>query len=298
MPEKVSFRSKGLNCSGLLYVPRDYQGRRAPAIVMAHGLSAVKEQSLPEYAAKFVDAGFVTLVFDYRFFGESDGEPRCQLFPLEMVEDYRNAITWISDQPCVDPARVGIWGTSFSGGYVLYVGAFDRRVKAVVAQVPAVGSPISRYGRSPERWERDSRAMIADRVHRYRTGTIEYVKVVAAPGETCIIPGQSAYDFFVGSQASAPNWRNQLTRESLEKMREFDNITSIGLISPTPLLILAAERDELISIETLNSVFEKAGEPKSLATLPITHFEVYREPWLSKAAEAAAGWFKKHLQSS
>jgi len=295
MPEKVWFPSGGIQCAGLFYVPDGLGDRRAPAIVMAHGLSAVKEQALPAYAARFAQAGFVTLVFDYRFFGESGGEPRCQLFPLEMVEDYRNAISWVCEQPQVEAQRVGIWGTSFSGGYVLYLGAFDRRVKALVAQVPAIGSPVSRHARSPERWERDGRAAAEDRVDRYRTGAISYVNVVAPPGEPCIIPGQSAYDFFTGSQASAPAWRNGLTRESLEKMREFDNVTSIGLISPTPLTVIAAEADELIPVEALRNVYDRAGEPKEFHALPVTHFEIYKEPWLSKAARLATDSFSRYL---
>jgi fermentation-respiration switch protein FrsA (DUF1100 family) len=212
-----------------------------------------------------------------------------------MVEDYRNAISWVCEQPEVDPQRVGIWGTSFSGGYVLYVGAFDRRVKAVVSQVPAVGNPLSRHDRSPERWERDSQAMIEERGNRYRTGAVSYVKVVAPPGEPCIIPGKAAYDFFIGSQASAPNWRNALTRESLEKMREFDNVTPIGLISPTPLTVIAAEADELIPVQTLKGVYDRAGEPKEFHALPITHFEIYQEPWLSKAAQLATDSFSRYL---
>ena len=111
---------------------------------MAHGFSAVKEQVLPEFAERFVDAGLATLVFDYRYFGDSEGEPRCQLFPLEMVEDYRNAITWACEQPNVDPDRLGVWGTSYSGGLVAYVGTFDRRVRAVVAQVPSIINAESR----------------------------------------------------------------------------------------------------------------------------------------------------------
>jgi uncharacterized protein len=295
MPKRVWFVSKGIRCSGLFYVPEVGGEAKAPAIVMAHGLSAVKEQALPEYAASFVRAGFATLVFDYRHFGESEGEPRCQLFPLDMIEDYRNAISWVTEQPEVDPGRVGIWGTSFSGGYVLYLGAFDRRVKAVVSQVPAIGSPVSRHARSPERWERDGQTMVDDRILRYRTGAISYVKVVAPPGEPCIIPGKSAYDFFTGSQASAPGWRNGLTQESLEKMREFDNVTSISLVSPTPLAVIAAEADELILMETLRNVYDRAGEPKEFHTLPITHFEIYREPWLSKAAALATDFFSRHL---
>ena len=294
MRRVVSFKSKGLDCSGWLYVP-DGLEKPVPAIVMAHGLSAVKEQALPVYAQKFVASGFVTLVFDYRFFGESEGEPRCQLFPLEMVDDYRNAITWVSDQPEVDAERIGIWGTSFSGSYVLYAGTFDRRVKAVVAQVPNVASPATRHARSPERWERDGRAMIEDRIKRYRTGGVDYVKVVDDRGEACVIPGKAACDFFLGSQATAPNWQNRLTRESLEKMREFDPVGSITLMAPTALLLIAGERDELIPIEAVKGVYERAGEPKGLTTLPITHFEIYYEPWLSEAAAAATDWFKRYL---
>ncbi len=295
MRKAVSFNSKGLQCRGWLYVPDHLGERKAPAVVMAHGLSAVKDQALPDYARQFTAAGFVTLVFDYRFFGDSEGEPRCQLFPLEMIEDYRNAITWVSDQPEVDPQRIGIWGTSFSGGYVLYLGSFDRRVKAVVAQVPNVASPESRHARSPEKWESDSQAMIKDRIERYKTGAMDYIKVVAPQGESCIIPGKPDYDYFMESQAAAPNWRNQLTRESLEKMREFDPVGSIGLMAPTALLLIPGERDELISFDAVKKVYERAGEPKALHALPITHFEIYHEPWLSKAAEAAIEWFRRYL---
>ncbi len=294
MREKVWFNSKGLKCSGWLYMPERLEVK-APAVVMAHGLSAVKEQALPDYAEMFVTAGLVTLIFDYRTFGESEGEPRCQLFPLEMVEDYRNAISWLSDRPEVDPQRIGIWGTSFSGSYVLFAGTFDRRVKAVVAQVPNVGTPRARYERSPERWERDAQMMAEERTERYRTGIVEYVKIVSAEGEPCMIPGKSAYDFFVGSQAKAPNWRNQLTRESLEKTREFDPVGLIDLMSPTALMLIAGERDELIALDAVKKVYERAKEPKELVVLPITHFEIYYEPWLSKAAEAAVRWFKKYL---
>lgn len=130
MRKDVEFNSKELRCRGWLYVPDDLPvGRKAPAVVMAHGFTAVKEQVLPEFAERFAAAGFVTMVFDYRHFGESEGEPRGQLFPLEMVEDYRNAITWVSDQPEVDPNRICLWGTSYSGGLVIYAGTTTNACK-------------------------------------------------------------------------------------------------------------------------------------------------------------------------
>jgi hypothetical protein len=94
MRKDITFTSKGLRCRGWLYVPDDLaEGQRSPTIVMAHGFSAVKEMMLPDFAERFAAAGFVTLAFDYRYFGDSEGEPRSQLFPLEQVEDVRNAIT-------------------------------------------------------------------------------------------------------------------------------------------------------------------------------------------------------------
>src|SRR5579883_1809426 len=109
MRRDVTFLSQGLRCAGWLYLPDDLSSQdRRPAIVMAHGFTGVKEMDMPRFAERFVAAGFVTLVFDYRYFGASEGEPRCQLFPQAQIEDYRNAITWLSLQPEVDPERIGI----------------------------------------------------------------------------------------------------------------------------------------------------------------------------------------------
>jgi fermentation-respiration switch protein FrsA (DUF1100 family) len=296
MRKNISFTSKGLRCSGWLYVPDALEaGQRAPAIVMAHGLSGVKEQGLSDFAERFVAAGFVTLVFDYRYFGDSEGEPRSQIFPLEMVEDYRNAITWVSEQTEVDPRRIGIWGISYSGGLVLYIGTFERRVKAVVAQVPSTLNPESRRAMNPEKWDSVGEFILRDRIERYKTGVVNYMKIVAPEGESCLLPGKSAYDGYMSLKEIGPNWRNQVTLESLEKMREFDPISLIHLMTPTALLLIPAENDELIPLYTVKATYKKAREPKAITVLPISHFEIYREPWLSKVTGVTANWFNKYL---
>ena len=93
----------------------------------------------------------------------------------------------------------------------------------------------------------------------------------------------------------APNWRNQITFESLEKQREFDPISLIHLIAPTPLLIIAAEYDNINPVDALVSAYKRALEPKSIKILPCSHFDIYNEPWVVEATRAAIDWFKAHL---
>jgi uncharacterized protein len=115
----VKFKSQRLNLAGWLYVPKGNVEKR-PAIVMANGHSLPKEGYMDVFPEPLAAAGFVVLVFDYRFLGASEGEPRQQIFPQAQIEDYRNAITWLSAQKEVDASRIGLWGISYSGGHVLH----------------------------------------------------------------------------------------------------------------------------------------------------------------------------------
>ena len=296
MRKDVTFTSKGVPCSGWLYVPDDLgEDQRAPTVVMAHGFSGVKEAILPGFAERFVAAGYVTLIFDYRFFGDSEGEPRNQLLPLHQVEDVRNAITWVSDQPEVDSGRIGLWGASYGGGIVVYAATFDKRVKAVVAQVPSTLRPDFRRTMDPERWNRVGEFLQRDRIERYKTGAVNYMKVVAPEGEPCVLPGRQTHEAYMAVMGICPNWRNQVTIESLEKTREFDPVNLVHLMAPTALLLIPAEKDSLIPLDAVKATYERAGEPKAISVLPIEHFEVYDEPWLSQAVGAAVDWFERYL---
>lgn len=296
MRKNVVFTSKGLSCRGWLYMPENIDSRqKVPVIVMAHGFSAVKEQALPSFAERFSKAGFGVLLFDYRYFGSSDGEPRCQLFPLEMVEDYRNAITWACQQPNADADRIGVWGTSFSGGLAAYTGTVDKRVKAVVAQVPSLTNPEFRRSMDPARWDSVGAFLLEDRIARYKTGAIKYMKVVAPEGEPCILPGAETYEAYMELESEAPNWRNEVTLESLEKVREFDPVSLIHLMAPTALLVIAAENDNLIPLDTIKAAYDIAAQPKDLVVHPIKHFDVYKDPWLTKVADEAVAWFSEYL---
>ena len=144
MPRQdIEFKtSDHVTLRGWLYTPEGHDGGKLPAIVLAHGFSALKEFDLDAFAEYFVSKlPIAALVYDNRGFGDSDqkdGEPRLEIVPYLQISDYSDAITYVSQRPEVDPDRIAIWGSSYSGGHVLYVGAVDRRVKAVLSQAPLV----------------------------------------------------------------------------------------------------------------------------------------------------------------
>ena len=122
-------------CRGWLYLPEPRQGR-LPVVVMAHGFGAVKELRLDAYAQKFAAAGFAALVFDYRHFGSSDGEPRQLVDIGRQLEDWRAAINYARHHSELDPDQLALWGTSFAGGHVVEIAAKDPKIRCVISQVP------------------------------------------------------------------------------------------------------------------------------------------------------------------
>jgi len=144
----------GLKLRGWLFVPENTNGPR-PAVTMAHGYAAVKD-GLEPFARAFAEAGFVVLVHDHRNFGASDGAERGDVDPWQQIADWRRAISFLENQPEIDSAHIGIWGTSYAGGHAIVLGATDRRLSAVVAQVPTISDidqgPSAHSHRPSKRW--------------------------------------------------------------------------------------------------------------------------------------------------
>lgn len=139
-PKDVEFKtSDGVTLRGWFYTPESSANKKLPCLVMAHGWSAIEEMDLNTFAEYFIKKlNIAVLAYDNRGFGASDakeGEPRHEIIPALQQSDYSDAITYAQSRDDVDPSKIGIWGSSYSGGHVLFVGAVDRRVKAVLSQV-------------------------------------------------------------------------------------------------------------------------------------------------------------------
>lgn len=293
--ESVTFNSEGKFCAAWLYVP-DNLNQPAPAIVMAHGFSLVKEAYLDRYADMFCKNGFVVLVFDYRNFGESESDKPQHLEPYEQIKDYRNAITWVSALPEVNAEQIGIWGTSYSGGHVLHIAAVDKRVKAVVAQVPTInGRKGAARKMGTEQLANFVHQLESYRASRYFTGEQQMMPVVSLD-EPSAQPHPDAFEWFMKASKIAPNWKNEITFESMEHYLEYNPASFVEFISPTPLLMIAAMEDGITPPDLIIEAYEDwANEPKKLLQLPGGHFDVYDGFTFDQASEGALQWFLQHL---
>lgn len=273
----VAFDSDGVTLRGWHFSPTQTD-LPAPIIVMCHGFAAVKEMWLDEFAEAFAAAGCHVLCYDNRGLGASDGEPRGELNPWEQVDDMRNAITFGAQLPGVDSTRIGIWGSSYSGGHVLVVGAQDRRVTCVMSQVPVVdGDANFRHMVRADRVQRAKRSFESDRRSRAEGHPPRRVKVVDPdPLASCILPSPDAWEWFSSAaETRAPHFVNECTLRSSERFSEYLPGAYISLIAPTPLLLCVANEDCVTPTRLALSAYESALEPKQLFVFPGGHFDAY-----------------------
>jgi fermentation-respiration switch protein FrsA (DUF1100 family) len=298
--EKVTFLSEGVRCSAYLALPAGGGEARHPAVVLGHGFG-IRKESLMVEAEHLAGAGFVALAIDYRTFGESEGEPRGSLIPLNEVEDFRNAITFLQHRPDVDPDRIGIWGASFGGGVVIMTAALDRRVRAVVAMAPIVSGRRwinAIWGNA--RFEELRDLIQADRIRRWETGTGERIPVIRGQFPSVLPHDERSSRWHRQSMEERGRplleGTSDLTIQALEKVCEWEPDRFIDRISPTPLLIVTPGRWDIMHIfEHIKEAYVKAGEPKRLIPLQCEQMDVYLPPWQNKALEHATAWYQEYL---
>jgi uncharacterized protein len=298
MRQDIEFDAEGVTLRGWLYLP-DGSGDPVPTIVMAHGFSAVKEMFLDRFAEAFAAEGLGALVFDHRNFGASDGEPRQEIDPWAQVRDYRHAISFTQTLPEVDADRIGVWGSSYSGGHALVLGAIDKRIKCVACQVPLVSgfSNIQRLVRQ-DFLAANRAAFEQDRAARYRGEPPAMIPVVDPnPLAVSALPTTDSWEWFSETgKNQAPAWSNEVTLRTVEMFMEYEPSAFLERISPTPLLMVVAAGDHITPTDLALAAYQRASEPKKLVLLPGGHFDAYIKDF-DAASGAACQWFLQHLGS-
>jgi fermentation-respiration switch protein FrsA (DUF1100 family) len=293
--QDVEFTAEGgVTLRGWLFVPEG-PGRH-PAITMAHGYAGVRDHGLERFARAFADDGFVVLLHDHRGFGASDGEPRLDVDPWRQIADWRRAISYLESRPDVDPNRIGLWGTSYAGGHALVLGATDRRLRTVVAQVPT----ISGYEQGLRRIPPDGVAALEesfaeDERRQFRGEPLARQAIVSAdPNVPASYRSQDAIDFYTQPTPHGV-WQNNVTVRSTRAARMYEPGAWITRVSPTPLLLIVALSDAITVTGLALAAYERALHPKKLITIPGGHFDPYLSQF-DKSSAAARGWFAEHLK--
>lgn len=285
----------GIELGAWLYLP-ERDGQRCPAITMAHGYAGVKEHGLTRFAEAFADAGFAVLLHDHRTFGVSDGDPRQDIDPWRQVADWRRAISYLEARPEVDPKRIGLWGTSYAGGHALVLGATDRRLACVVAQVPTISGYRQGLRRvAPEGVAALEAALNDDeRAQAHGEPPRRQAVVSADSAVAAAYRAEDAIEFFLQPLGDGARWENSVTMRSTRLARMYEPGVWAPRISPTPLLMIVASHDTITPTDLALASYEQALEPKKVVLIPGGHFSPYSSGFQTSCA-AAIDWFRQHL---
>lgn len=288
----VGFYSEGCRLSADLYLPQGLgPGQRRAGIVLCHGYTGVKDLYLPDNARVLNAAGYVALAFDYKGWGESEG-PRSRLAPHGRVADVQAALTFLGLQPEVDPNRLGLYGTSYWGATVVWVGAIDPRVKCVVSVVGiGHGGRWMRSVRRPDEWHDLLDRARADREKRVIDG-----RSATADRSEILLPDRQSAALAAAARRANPAAVNELPLEFIDETLAFHPEWVVDRIAPRPILFITTDDDRLVPPAESQALFARAGEPKKLVTLKgFGHYEVYAEPAFRQVMAEATAWFRQHL---
>lgn len=273
--EDVRIPSNGEQLAAYLYQPETADGP-VPCVVMAHGFSATRDDGLPAYAEAFRDAGFAVVLFDYRHFGASTGEPRQLLDIGRQHDDYRAVVAWVRRLDGIDPDRIVLWGSSFSGGHVLAVAADDPRIAAVISQVPFTDSIPALKQVPPMTALRLTAAGVKDRVLGWLGRPALLVPAVGAPGT---LAAMTEADALPGFQAIVPPnslWRNEFAARLMLRFAFYRPGRKAARLT-MPLLMCVADNDTTTPPSTTVSAAQRAPRGE-LRHYPYGHFDIYTDP--------------------
>jgi fermentation-respiration switch protein FrsA (DUF1100 family) len=298
--EKVHFQSEGLKVVGNLFRPRNFREGdvSSPAILVAGAMTGVKEQAAGHYAERIAKDGYMTLALDHRHFGESEGDPRQHEDPAKKIEDFKNAISFLSSLNGVDRERIGVCGISMGGGYMLQLAAFDRRIKAVsivASGLNLADTLLEMLGN--EGFVNFLKGFNNARQKHFETGEVQYIPAVATDNKPAAMMGDEPFDYYGTSRAWSPGWVNRYTTESMENLMSFNAVPFARHVSPTPLLVVHGKNDKYCLPKFAQEVYDSAGEPKEILWLDTkNHIDLYdNEKYVSPAISKIVQWFNKYM---
>ncbi len=283
--------SCGIRCAGDLYLPSTV--KNPPIVIMGHGFAAEKCFRLPAYAERFLENGMAAFLFDYRTFGESDGEPRHWVSPRRHLQDWKAGLSHVRALPHINPKKIGLWGSSFGGGHVLVTAAHNPDIAAVVSQVPYIGPSASNISFSPKTTILTLWSGIRDIIRMVTLRKPYYLPVVGKPGTFAAMTTEESWPGYHAIIPEESTWENKFTARAFLAMPFYNPLRVAGKIK-APTLLLTAKRDSLCAWQSLQKGAEKI-EKCEFVTVDCNHFDVYAGHHFDRVADIEVGFLAKHL---
>ena len=298
--QDVSFMVDGVTLSGWLYLPQDL-AKPVPCVVLNTGFCGTKDFLLEKYALRFVEAGFAAISFDYRHFGDSQGEPRQIYSVSKQLEDNKAAVAFARTRSEIDAEKIFLWGTSSSGNYGIMLAAEDKRIAGVIGQTPSLDHQaegkmiVKREGMG---WFLKLILHAQKDKLRSRFGLSSHTfPAVGKPGTIAMLiaPG-----FFEGYQKIVKNSKSFQNEVCARIMLAFDepNLLKSAENVTCPVLFILCEGDNLTLPDAHKKIEKTLGELVKFIKYPIGHFEIYSGEYFEKCVVEQMSFITKIVEQN
>jgi fermentation-respiration switch protein FrsA (DUF1100 family) len=289
---RVTFPSDGETLTGVLFTPEGPPPGRLPAVVVAGGQTCVKEQMAQRYAERLAARGYAALAFDFRGFGESTGVPRDYESPSRKIADIRNALTFLADQPDLDPGRLAALGIGVGAGYAAAAAAEDPRLRALALVAPGLQDAEivqARYGGAEGVAERIARGEAAERRYE-QTGEVDYEPVVTPADPPPLV------DYFLNpDRGGVPQWSNRFAVMAYPEWVAFDPISAASKVGVPTLMV---HSEQATQPEGARRFFARLAGPRTELWTTGVQFDFYdRDSHVTPAVDAIVDHLRVHCVS-
>jgi dienelactone hydrolase len=285
----VTFESAGERCAAWLYRPE----HTSACVVLAHGWTGLREQRLDAYAERFAGAGLAALVFDYRHFGASEGEPRSLLDIGLQLADWRAAVAFARRLEDIDPPRIGLWGTSFSGGHVVEIAAHDPRIAAVVAQVPFMDGLANLLRLGPMHALRLTVEGVRDQVGALLGRPPHMLASVGRPGSTAVMNSPDAEPGFRALNPPDLARPNEAAARITLRVGSYRPARAVAQVR-CPILFVLAD-DDVVTPPDLAAEAAARAPRAEVLHYPGGHFDPYVGEMFERVVADESAFLLRHL---
>jgi uncharacterized protein len=287
-----TFLSGGQLCAARLLTPDGSDGAR-PCVVMAHGVDGAGNARLGAFAQRFADAGIAALIFDYRHFGHSEGEPRRLVDRDRQLDDWRAAINFARMLQGIDPRRLAVWGTSLSAGHVATIAADTPEIAAAISQVPMVSGVSALRAAGARTALRIAFVDLRDQVRRALGRPPSFIPLVGPPGSRAAMTSPDAEPGYHALLEPGKESRNEATARGLLRLAAYRPVIRAPEIQ-CPWLVCVCDGDAITPPRP--AVKAAARAPRGeIRHYDAGHFDIYVGPTFEIAVSDQVDFLRRHL---